>query len=235
MYYCANHNNANIMKPATLLFSLLFTLFLSSCKSIISFESPNSLRNIRGTLFLLNGKSVEGKLVIQTGNLFGSTVKVYNEDEKKPMQFDLSEVEGYRIRGDYYALKEIKGGISIGRKLSFMKRLTPEDSRIHLFENLNKVSETNTVNGNGISSTHYETEYYMQMPSESGMEVYGLSSSRFVPNFDEKMSRLVNDCPKLSQKIAAKESGYFYAQVSLFKEKRVDVLMNIIDEYNRCR
>jgi hypothetical protein len=49
------------------------------------------------------------------------------------------------------------------------------------------------------------------------------------------MSGMVSDCPSLAQKIAAKESGYFYAQVSLFKEKRAEVLMNIIREYNRCR
>ena len=74
----------------------------------------------------------------------------------------------------------------------------------------------------------------MQLPNESTSNVYPLGGSRFVPNFDEKMSRMLSDCPSLAKKIAAKESGYFYAQVSLFKEKRADVLMNIIEEYNRC-
>jgi hypothetical protein len=217
-----------------LLVALIALMFFYSCGSITSFESPNSLRNMTGTLFLTNGKSIDGKLVIQMGNLFSSDVKIYADGEKDAMKFNLGEVEGYRIRNDYYFLKERKGGISLGKQLSFMKRLTPENSRIHLFENMEKVTETTKVNGNNNTTTHYETEYYMQLPNEQGSNVYPVSGSKFVPNFNEKMSRMVNDCPSLSQKIAEKENGYFYAQVSLFKEKRADVLMNIIEEYNRC-
>ncbi|HEX8313548.1 MAG TPA: hypothetical protein VF609_01065 [Flavisolibacter sp.] len=210
-------------------------IILCSCGSISSFESPNSLRNISGTLFLANGRSFDGRLVIQTGNLFSSDVKIYADDDNKPMHFDLDEVEGYRIRNDYYFLKEKKGGIALGRQRSFMKRLTPESSRVHLFEDMNKVTETNKANGVTNSRTRYETEYYLQLPNEKGPDVYPLGGSRFVPAFDEKMSRIVSDCPLLAQKIASKQDGYFYAQVSLFKEKKVNVLMNIIEEYNRCR
>lgn len=223
------------MKKNLLMAIIVLLLFFTSCGSISSFESPNSLRNMTGTLFLTNGKSVDGKLVIQMGNLFSTDVKIYADGDKKPMNFDLGDVEGYRIRNDYYALKEKKGGIGLGRRVSFMKRLTPENSRIHLFEALDRVTETNKVNGANQSRNHYETEYYLQLPNEEGSGVYPLGGSRFVPAFDEKMSRLVGDCPSLSQKIAVKENGYFYAQVSLFKEKRADVLLNIIEEYNQCK
>lgn len=218
-----------------LLSAVVITFLFTSCGSISSFESPNSLRNMTGTLFLANGKSVDGKLVIQTGNMFSSDVKIYADGEKEAMKFKLDEVEGYRIRNEYYSLKEKKGGIALGRRLSFMKRLTPENSRIHLFEDVERVSETSRAGGSNATRYRYETEYYMQLPNETGAEVYPLGGSKFVPNFEEKMSRMVSDCPSLSQKIAAKESGYFYAQVSLFKEKRAEVLMNIIEEYNRCR
>lgn len=221
------------MKKNLLIGAILLMVF-ASCKSITSFESPNSLRNMTGTLFLTNGKSVDGKLVIEMGNFFGSAVKIYADGEKDAMKFNLGEVEGYRIRNDYYFLKEKKGGIGLGRRLSFMKRLTSENSRIHLYEDREKITETSTVNGNTTTRTRYETEYYMQLPNTEGSNVYPLDGSKFVPNFDEKMSRMVSDCSTLSQKIAAKESGYFYAQISLFKEKRADVLMNIIEEYNRC-
>jgi hypothetical protein len=214
-----------------LLIGLTAVILLSSCRSMTSFESPNSFRNITGTLFLTNGKSVDGKLVVQTDNFFGSPVKIYTEGDKKPMQFNLGDVEGYRIRNDYYHLKEVKGGMRLGKQFSFMKRLTPEGSRIHLYEHMDKVS----VNDNKTTITRYETEYYMQLLNEEGSAVYPLSGSKFVPNFNEKMSKMVSDCFSLAQKIAAKENGYFYAQVSLFKEKRVEVLMNIIEEYNRCK
>ncbi|HEY0751010.1 MAG TPA: hypothetical protein VGD26_07635, partial [Chitinophagaceae bacterium] len=131
----------------------------------------------------------------------------------------------------YFALKQLKGGLTLSKEFSFMKRLTREGSRIHLYEDIQK--ETSTSN-NG-TSTKYETQYYMQFPNEQGDAVWPLNSNKFVPNFDEKMSRLVADCPTLSERIAKKENGYFYAQVSLFKERRAEVLLNIIDEYNQCK
>jgi hypothetical protein len=129
-------------------------------------------------------------------------------------------------------LKEVRGGIRLGKEYSFMKRLTKEDSRIHLYENTEKVTTSSGPNMG--SYTYYETQYFLKLPNEEGDAVWPLSSSKFVPNFDEKMSKLVADCPKLAAKIANKEDGYFYAQVSFFKEKRANVLMNIIDEYNSC-
>lgn len=214
---------------------LLVAFILCSCGSVTSFESPNSFRNMYGTLFLRNGKAIDGRLVVQLGNVFSSNVKIYEEDDKKPMNFSLGEVTGYRIRNDFYFLKEKKGGLGLGRRLSFMKRLTLDDSRIHLYEDMEKVSETSKANGVTNTRTRYEREYYLQLPDEQNDGVYPLGGSRFVPAFDEKMSRIVSDCPALAKKIASKADGYFYAQVSLFKEKRVNVLMNIIEEYNRCR
>jgi len=48
------------------------------------------------------------------------------------------------------------------------------------------------------------------------------------------MSRLLEDCPQLASKISSKEQGYFYAQFTLFKEKRPNVILNIIEDYNQC-
>jgi hypothetical protein len=221
------------MKRISIILSV--AIIVCSCGSVTSFESPNSFRNINGTLFLRSGRAIDGRLVVQVGNVFSSDVKIYEEEDKKPMNYSLDEVAGYRIRNEHYSLKEKKGGLGLGRRLSFMKRLTPENSRIHLFEDMEKVSETSKANGVTNSRTRYEREFYLQLPNEQTNDVYPLGGSRFVPNFDEKMSRMVSDCPALAQKIASKSDGYFYAQVSLFKEKRVNVLMNIIEEYNRCR
>ncbi len=211
---------------------IVIVVLFASCKSAAFFESPNSLRNITGKLYLTNGRTVEGKLVINTDNFLGNPVKVFLPGEKQAQKYALHDVQAYETREEYYVLKEVRGnGLSLGRNYSFMKRLTQQDSRIHLYENMQKVTSTN----NGTSSSRYETQYYMQFPSETGDAVWAVNSSKFVPNFDEKMSKLVEDCPALAKKIADKESGYFYAQVSLFKEKRADVLWNIITEYNKCR
>jgi hypothetical protein len=215
------------MKTSLLYCLLLLTTWCSSCRSLSYFDSPNNLRNIEGTLFLQNGRTYEGKLVIETENLFGRPVKLFVDDDKKPMQFSLNDVKGYAARNAYYELREIREGVSIGRQLYFMRRLTPENSRIHLFEFLKK----RTVNK---TSVRHDPEFYLQLPGEEGMLVYAANGSRFVPHFEEKISRLVSDCPTLSRKIAEKKEGYFYAQVSLLRDKRADVLLQIIREYNQC-
>lgn len=206
-------------------------LFFASCKSAAYFDTPNNVKNMPATLYLADGKTYQGRLVVHTSLYSNSSVKLYQDGDKKPMHFGLMEVKGYQFRNDYYALKEVRGGIRLGKEYSFMKRLTKEDSRIHLYENTEKVTTSNPYGG---SYTTYETQYYLQMPGEQGDAVWPLSSNKFVPNFDEKMSKLVADCPSLAAKIANKEPGYFYAQVSMFKEKRANVLMQIIDEYNNC-
>jgi hypothetical protein len=197
------------------------------------FDTPNNLKNMPATLYLVNGRSYKGKLVVHTNQYSENSVKLYTEGDKKPMHFSIADVKGYEFRNDYYELKEVRGGIRLGKEYSFMKRLTKDDSRIHLYENTRKVTTSNGPNMG--SYTYYETDYYLKLPNEEGDAVWPLSSSKFVPNFDEKMSKLVADCPTLAAKISNKEQGYFYAQVSVFKEKRANVLMNIIDEYNDCR
>ena len=206
---------------------LLVLVVFSSCRSLSYFDSPNNLRNIDGTLFLKNGKSYSGKLVVETENAFSRPVKVFTEEDKKPMQFSLQDVKGYTSRNAYYDLKEIKEGISFGKQLYFMRRLTPEKSRMHLYELLKKT----TVNKTSVKHT---PEFYLKLPSEDSNMVYAANGSRFVPHFEEKVSKLVKDCPFLAQKIAEKQDGYFYAQVSLLKDRRAEVLLKIINEYNSC-
>lgn len=212
------------MKSIVFLFSCLVLL---SCGSLSYFESPNDLRNVDGTLYLQNGRSVTGKLVVQTDNFLGSPVKIHVVGDKKPMQFRLAAIKGYSINNKQYELKEINEGLSFGRQLFFMRRLTPPNSRLHLYEYLKK----ETVNK---TATRYHVEHYLQLPGEQDNLVCAATGSRFVPNFDQKMSQVVADCPLLATKIAARKDGYFYAQVSLLKEKRLAVLLQIIDEYNNC-
>lgn len=208
-------------------------LLFSSCQSVY-FKTPNDLRNMNGTVYLTNGKTVEGRIIVNAKNLFGGKVKVYEEGDRKPMQFSVHDVKGYSVRGSYFALKEIRTSnpLQFGKNHSFLKRLSPEQSLMHLYEGL---EESTSKNSDGSTRTKFQTQYYLEFPGEKGDAVWALNSSRFVPNFDEKMSRLLNDCPTLARKIAAKENGYFYAQVTVFKEKRADVLMNIIEDYNSCK
>ena len=211
----------------------LFLFTLVACKSYTYLESPNSLRNITGTLHLTNGKTEEGKLIINTGISFGHSIKVFADGDKQAMKFDIHLVKGYEMRGNYYALKNIREGLHFGKNYSFMKRLTPADSRIHLYENQEK-SITNNSKKHA-AAIRYTPNYYMQMPGEKDDAVYPLGGNKFTPHFDKKMFDLLSDCPTLAQKIQNREEGYFYSQMGLYNEKRAEVLLNIIGEYNRCR
>ena len=216
------------MKKSFVFLCLLSVQLFLSCRSLSYFESPNNLRNIPATLYLQNGKTYSGKLIIETENLFSSPVRLYLEEERKPMQFKLADVKSYRLENELYEVKEIREGVSLGRRLYFMKRLTPESSRIHLFE----FSKKETVNK---TSVRHEPEFYVQLPNEKEDQVYAAHGSAFVPHFEHKVSLLVKDCPALAKKVANREPGYFYAQVSLLREKRADVLLRIIEEYNDCQ
>ena len=218
----------------TTLLVAVISVILASCKSAAWFETPNDLYNINGTVYLTNGKTVDGKLSVDDG--WDGVVKVYLPGEKRPQRYKYDEVEGYRIRNEYYELKEIRDGSALSRRyrLHFMKRLTPDDSKIHLYEYLDKSTSYSGYRRTRPTTT-LEKNYYVQLPSEKYDGVWDISMSKFVPNFDEKMSEIVHDCPALSQKIASKEKGYFYPLVGLSDEKRVDVLWDIITEYNKCR
>lgn len=216
----------------TVLSFLIVAAFLLSCRSISYFETPNALRNLPATVYLLNGRTYHGNLIVHTNRFSNSAVKLYTEGDKRPMRFGLHHIKGYELKNDYYELKEVKGSFHLVKEYSFMKRLTKANSKIHLYENLKKISHPSGKHVN--SYTTYETEYFLQLPNERSEEVWPLSGSKFVPNFHNKMSKVVADCPSLARKIANKEDGYFYSQVSFVKEKRAAVLMKIIDEYNNC-
>lgn len=206
---------------------LLIVPFMLSCKSFSYFESANNLRNVEGTLHLQNGRSYTGKLIVNTDNVFGSPLKLYEAGDKKPMRFDLHDVKSYAVNGHHYEAKEISEPLSIGRRLLFMKRLTPEGSRLHLYELLRR----ETVNKTAV---RYHREYYMQLPGKEEAFVFATDGATFVPNFDKKVSLLLKDCLALAQKIKAKKKGYFYHLIEPSAEKRLLVLRRIIDEYNNC-
>ena len=227
---CFTYTNL-FMKKAVLFCWFIAVLFLAACRSMNSFETPDAQRNQSGALHLKNGRKVDGKLVVQMGNVFGNSVEVYAAGEKKPMRFDLRDVEGYRIRNDYYALKDARGEMGIKENFAFMKRLTPEDSGMHLYE---KTENNVTDEGNRRSFSFNDTEYYLQLPGEKGLAVYNVNSFKFVPHFHKKVSELLSNCRVLAQKIAAKEKGYFYPQLSLVHKKRAEVWLKIILEYNQC-
>ena len=112
------------------------------------------------------------------------------------------------------------------RNLLFVKRLTPENSKLHLYE-LHQ-SRIQSADGN----EHYY--YFVSLPTEDRLKAWSFGSSRFFPHFEVKMSEIIKDCPEISKKVAQREKGYTINQISI-EVKRLEVFKRIIDEYNQCR
>ncbi len=50
----------------------------------------------------------------------------------------------------------------------------------------------------------------------------------------EKRSKVIIECPELSNKIQHKNKGYFFPLYSLGSNKKVEVFLRIINEYDSC-
>jgi hypothetical protein len=223
----------------TLSFLITTTIFSQQ------FDTPNQFQQIKSMLYLRNGDSILGQLSIDMNKSIGKAIRIKALQNGDVLKYTIKEVKGYRINNEVYTLKEVKNNsISIGngqpllgqmltkKESFFMKRLTPENSRIHLFENT--IIEPVRENGNTVGGRRV-INHYIELQDANDLFVHSLDDRLFVPDFNAKMSAIVKDCPQLSMKIANKEKGYFYAQVNLVNEIRSAIMLNIIEEYNKCQ
>ena len=219
------------MKYLTLLFTA--AVLMTSCKSPY-FTSANSMRNINGTVYLKNGSELTGPL---SSSLESYSSRGYIEfagkDNKKAQRIPVSEIKGVSVRNNYYEPKLIDMGFGSRDQVLLVKKLTKENSRINLYELHERRTSSSSYNNRRTYETDYYS-YYVTLPGQSE-EAWNIEGRHLTPNFENKMSDLVKDCPALAEKIRRKDKGYFYAQVSLVQEKRIETLMTIIDEYNKCK
>jgi hypothetical protein len=211
---------------------LSFLILFTSCKSPF-FTSANNMRNISGTVYLKNGKEQTGPISSTLENYNGSKGYIeFSENGGKSQRIPVTEIKGISVRNNYYEPKLIDMGFGSRDKMLFVKRLTKDNSRINLYELYERVTNTSSNYRRSYETDSYS--YYVTMPG-MGDEAWNIEGRHLTPNFENKMSELVKDCSALAEKIRKKDKGYFYAQVSLVQEKRIETLMNIIDEYNKCK
>ena len=213
------------------LIAMFFITINVSCGPSSYFSTPNEIRNISSTVYLKDGEAIEGKLNINT-NLFGrQSIKIYKEDNDNLMQLNIENLKGYKSNNSFYDLKEITTGLGKGYHHKFMKRLTPVDSRIHLYEH---VSKTNFQDKNKPNNGFFKA-YYVQLPNEKGDIVWSLGSKKLHPHFNRKMAYVLKDCPEVSKKVRDREDGYNYHHSSFQGQNKPQILMNIINDYNNCK
>lgn len=217
----------NCIGQQLFLFSFFF-FTISGCKSVAYFHTPNDMLRQYGTIYKEDGTEKNGEVTItfeagQPAKNFislsvnGKVEKMYPRD-----------IKGYKIKDKYYVPRYIDlegNGISY---LLFVQRLTGESSKIQLYQFYQR-NQGSDANGDDVYS------YYISFPTLSKYEVWNASGKYLVPGFNEKMSRIVADCPALALKIQRQNKGYFYAQLTSSNQKKADVLKKIIDDYNECK
>jgi hypothetical protein len=193
-------------------------------------------RKMNGKILMLNGREISGVITVSMNQAVDEKgyLRFKANGRNETSRVNIKDLKGFIGNGVYYEPRRAEN-IGIGRPpLYFMRRLTPDSSRIHLF--IAEIESADMTN-NGITGPTLELErdYFMVLPQQT--EKYAavnLRGRKLAPNFDEKMSGYVKDCPALAEKIKQKQKGYFYNDIAA-TPRRVDVMMNIIDEYNGCK
>lgn len=215
------------------LLSFCFLFFLAACSPQSYFKSPNNVSKKKVTLYLRNEQPVTGILTIPFEENFNrpptnvQTLKFIPEGKAGEENIDIHDITGYSLDKNYYALKNLYLLSTNSNHWLFVKRLTGEDSRIQLYE----LYETGRGNHTGESVY----TYFISLPTYGPYETLNTHSVKLIPDFNQKMSELVSDCPSLAEKIRDRQNGYFIPLVSFNTFKHKEVMMKIVNEYNSCK
>ena len=227
------------MQRLSVILFTFFSLAFTACKAPY-YNTANNMKLINGTVYTNDGREIPGQVTLNLENYRSSKlyVSVVKKDAKDAEKINLTDIKAINIRNDYYEPKLIDmGGFGNSDEFRFVKRMTKEGSRIHLYELYEqRTRQTNSrYNNGGNTYTTPEYSYYIITPAHTRQQAaWNIEGKKLTPNFEDKMSEIVKDCPSLAEKIKRKDKGYFYAQVSLIDSKKIETMLGIIDEYNKC-
>ncbi len=204
------------------------------CTGCVStyFKTPNDLYKQPATVYLNDGTEKEGQLTIQLETQFASnnSATLFDKEKKQTENIPVKDINYYKIKDNYYLLKELDLDLNGTYHSLFVKRLTDENSRIHLYELQQRYRSTESGEDRKL--------YFISFPTSSKYEALSIYSKELAHEFESKMSEVVKDCSSLADKIRTKTKGYYIpsAPTLAFPEsKRIEVYKRIIGEYNNCR
>jgi len=204
------------------------------CISCVSsyFKTPNDLAKEHATVYLNDGTKKEGELTIQLETQYTSenSITLFDKEKKQTEKIPMRSIDHYQVKDSYYFLKEIDVDLNGVYHFLFVKRLTDENSRMHLYELQQRYKSTETGEDRRL--------YFVSLPSSGQYEAVNIYSKQLTHDFEYKMSEIVKDCPSLADKIKTKTKGYYIpsAPSVVFPEsKRIEVYKRIIGEYNNCK
>lgn len=188
--------------------AMTYVLLVQACEPSRYFKSPNEVYKQNVSLVFKDHRSVHGLITIDFE--FISNAHEWHNDyilfrpEGKQLEdkIDLKMILGYYLDSSYYALKAVDYLMNNTNHLLFLKRLTREDSRIQFYE----LYES----GKGNPTGEIRYSYFLSFAGNDANEVINTRSSQLIPNFENKMSRFVADCPALAEKILTNKKVISY-------------------------
>lgn len=213
-----------------LIIPLVLFIFLTGCSGSY-FNTVNDMQRVNAVIIKNDGTEILGQVSFRGSTRVQHYVTVVPSGSKEKQRVPITDIQSLEVRGNRYVPRPIEKG---GLHLAFLKPLTRDDSRLTLYEYYEQDRRSDrTYRGYPYTRNEDLYVYYLEVPGRKLQEpVWELSGRKLVPNFDDKMSEVVKDCPELAEKIRNREKGYFYAQIST--RDRVEIMQNIINEYNRC-
>lgn len=226
----------NCMRNLIIALVIITTFF--GCKPYAYFTNGNDFLKANCKVYLTDSSTIEGLLTVQfeTGQATKDYVNIITSGNVQK-QIAVTDIVYFEYNNDFYYPKiidleayEIPGRDKIYtlnvNNLLFLKEITKSDVKLHLFE----LFEPRTKTLDGID--HYD--YYIALNKENRFLAWSIRGKKLFPDFGEKMSAIVSDCPQLSEKIKQKQSGYSLKQTSL-DNKKEEVMKRIVLEYNNCK
>jgi hypothetical protein len=205
-----------------------FCLFaFASCKTAY-FNNANQLHNVQGTVYLTNGEKISGKMSVQLNNQKTSLKARHTlaiQSNGQVVAIAVGQIEGYECNNEFYALKQLPKGTR--KEWAFVKEVTAPNASLKLYAAPNIGKDKN-------GTTFQHQAYYIGMQQDAELTLWAFNGYQPAPIFSEKMTTALTGCPILADKVAQKEKEYDYAASDISKEKRLQVLKKIIDEYNFC-
>lgn len=206
----------------------ILLIFFVSCKATSFFNTPNDIKKVYGTVYMIDGTVKKGLITIDLENYHLEYHRIHIDFPEKGGGEDLqfTDIFSYEVDGATYIPKKIDIHLTGHYDFLFLKRLTTVHDKMQLYE-LHQDFKSNDLGE--------ETDlYYISFLGDPFYNAIDINSDKLIPNFDKKMGAMVAGCPKLAAKIHEKRNGYYYTFLSL-RPKKYDAIKRIVKEYNQCK
>jgi hypothetical protein len=177
------------------------------------------------------GKAILEDGTIKEGELYHSRVtqrRVGFKSDGVEETFKSNEIKEFYINNLHF-VKVQSAALGV-KDPDFAIVKSSEGAQVKLYEVCWQHNIGKAIGNEAPQFTTYR-DYYAQFPTQK--QIKPLGDVTFIP-FAKKVSKLVESCPPLSEKIAGKEKGYSIGLVAS-DEMKLEVFARISEDFENCK